>query len=111
MKITKIKRLYQFELEIVYKKQFKLEPGDTLDYRLRQFLERLCDDGVYKFDYSKRESRLRITFPLFILVVLLANIYSCFKWLFTGDYRLNYKSWFTQKMIKWDKYCGFNIVS
>ena len=111
MKTTKIKKLYQFELEILYRKQFKLEPGSTLDYRLREFFEKLVDDGLYKYDYSKRENKLRVTFPLFILVIMLTNIYSCFKWLFTGSYRFDHKSWFTRQMIKWDKYCGFNIIS
>jgi hypothetical protein len=111
MKTTKIKKLYQFELERLYKQHFDLGVNGTLDYRLRNFFEELCDDGLYKYDYSKRESKLRITFPLFILVILLTMIYSCFKWLFTGSIRLDNKSWFTRQMVKWDKYCGFNIIS
>ena len=79
MKTTKIKKVYKFELEALYRKQFKLESSDTLDFRLREFFEKLYDDGIYKYDYSKSRTRLRITFPLFILVVLLANIYSCFQ--------------------------------
>ena len=111
MKTTKIKKVYQFELEALYRKQFKLEHGSTLHYRLRGFFEKLVDDGLYKYDYSKRESKLRVTFPLFILAVLLANTYSCFKWLFTGSYRFDHNSWFTRQIVKWDKYCGFNIIS
>ena len=111
MKTTKIKKVYKFELEALYRKQFKLESSDTLDFRLREFFEKLYDDGIYKYDYSKSRTRLRITFPLFILVVLLANIYSCFQWLFTGSYRFRHDSWFTKQMVKWDKYCGFNIIS
>jgi hypothetical protein len=111
MKTTKIKKVYQFELERLYKHHFDLEVNGTLDYRLRKFFEELCDDGIYKYDHLKTESKLRITFPLFILAVLLANIYSCFQWLFTGSYRFNHNSWFTTQMVKWDKYCGFNIIS
>ena len=111
MKTTKIKKLYPFDLEKLYKEKSNLKYTDTIDYKLRNFFEELCDDGLYKYDYSKRESKLRITFPIFILAVLLANIYSCFQWLFTGSYRFRHDSWFTRQMIKWDKYCGFNIIS
>ena len=41
MKTTKIKKVYKFELEALYRKQFKLEHGSTLDYRLRGFFEKI----------------------------------------------------------------------
>lgn len=110
MKTNKLKKIYSFELERQYKKQFKLEISDTFDYRLRQFFENICDKSIYQYDYTKRESKLRITFPFFILIIFLASIYSCFKWLFTGSYILNNKSWFVRNMVKWDKYCGFNMI-
>jgi len=111
MKTTKIKKVYRYELERLYKRHFNLESSTTLDYRVRNFLEELCDDNeIYQYDYSNPKTKLRITFPLFILVLLLANVYSCFQWLFTGSFRFNHKSWFTRQMVKWDKYCGFNII-
>lgn len=110
MKTNKLKKLYQFELEQKYKKSFDLGANTALDYRLRNFFEELCYDGLYQYDYTEIKTRLRITFPFFILIILLASIISCFKWLFTGSYILNNKSWFVRNMVKWDKYCGFNII-
>ena len=110
MKTNKIKKLYSFELQRKYRKALGLEPIATLDYRLTNFFDELCDDGLYQYDYSKRETKLRITFPLFFLVILGANIFSCFKWLFTGSFRFSNKSWFVRNMVAWDKYCGFNII-
>ena len=111
MKTNKLKKIYSFELQRKYKKHLGLEPTAELDYRLRNFFEELCEGrGIYEYDYTKRETKLRITFPLFFLVILVANIFSCFKWLFTGSFRFNNKSWFVRNMVKWDKYCGFNII-
>ena len=110
MKTNKIKKLYNFDLQNKYKDKIHLDRNATLDYKLREFFEELCDDGLYQYDYSERPSKLRITFPLFLLAIVLLNVVSIFKWLFTGSSRFNNKSWVISRMIKWDKYCGFNLI-
>lgn len=107
MKVTKIKKVYSYELQSKLKETLGTQ---ELDYRIRRVIEDLCDDGLYIYDYSKTKSKLRITFPFFILVVLLANVFSAVKWLFTGSARFSQKSWFVKTMVKWDRYCVFNIV-
>lgn len=106
MKITKIKKVYYYELLNKYR-----EKHGEMDYRVRNFLEDLCDSGLYKYDYSNSTpSKWRITFPLFITVIGLSFIYGCFKWLFTGNNLFSEKSTFVKFMVKWDKYCGFKII-
>lgn len=110
MKTTKIKKLYNYELQLEYKKYMGLQPSDPLDYRVRNMFEDLTEEGLYVYDYSKRSSRWRVTFPLFILFIFLGSVFGAFKWLFTGSAILNNKSLFVSNMVKWDKFCGFNIL-
>lgn len=107
MKVTKIKKVYSYEVKSKLKEELGVQ---ELDYRVRQFIENLCDDGLYMYDYSKVIPKLRITFPFFILIILLANVFAAVKWLFTGSIRFSEKSWFTKSMVKWDRFCGFNIL-
>ena len=107
MKISKLKKVYAFELQNRYKEIYKL---DEIDYRLRQFLEDICEEGLYERDNTKRKARLTITFPLFLLCVFLMTVFSCIKWLFTGNIYLNNRWWAVKKLVEWDRYCNFNIV-
>lgn len=107
MKITKIKKVYSYKLQSKLKEALITK---ELDYRTRQFFDDICDEGIYKYDYTETIPKLRITFPFFLLIILFANIFATIKWLFTGNVRFSEKWWFTKSMVKWDKYCGFNIV-
>lgn len=110
MKVTRIKKVNYFELAQRYKDKMGMERTATLDYRVRNFLEDLVDDGMYIYDYTKSPGKFRITFPLFIVIVMLGNIYSFIKWVFTADSRISEKSWFIRTLAKWDKYCGFKVL-
>jgi len=112
MKLTKVKPLYTTDfnnlIEERHGKEFLKDFKET--YYYNKIADLLYDRDLFIRDFSKRNSRLRVTFPLFWIVVLLLNIFSCLKWLFTGSARFNEKSWVIKKVIQWDKYCGFNIV-
>ena len=56
MKVTKIKKVYSYELKSKLKEALGAQ---ELDYRVRQFIEDLCDDGLYKYDYSEVKTKLR----------------------------------------------------
>lgn len=108
MKISKLKKVHAFEL----KQQFKQKHGvDIMDYKFSQFIDDLCDDGIYEYDYSETKSKLRITFILFCICCILLFIFSSIKWLFTGSFYYSTDQWVIKKMIAWDKYCRFKILS
>lgn len=110
MKTNKIKRINSHQLKQKYNKYYNREPNEVISWEFRQFLEALAEDGLYEYDYSKRNSKLRITFPLFLAVIFIFTIVGAFKWLFTGDYYFKHDSWIIRNISKWDKYCGFNIM-
>jgi hypothetical protein len=112
MKLTKVKPLYTTDfnrlIENRHGKQFLQDFRNT--YYYNKMTDLLFERDIFVRDFSKRNSKLRITFPLFLVIVLLLNIFGCFKWLFTGSARFKEKNWIIKKVIQWDKYCGFNIV-
>jgi len=108
MIISKTKKVYSFELENEYKKRFD---AIEMDWRFRTFLSEICEDGLYRKEYNKNKPKLRFTFPVYFLCIILLHIFACFKWLFTGCFSLDEKNWAVKKMIQWDKYCRFNLIS
>jgi len=109
MIISKTKKVYSFELQNRFRKRFDIT---EIDWRTREFFEELCHDGLYEYDYSKKNKpKLRLTFPLYFICIILLHIFACFKWLFTGSLSLDEKNWAVKKMIQWDKYCRFNLIS
>ena len=107
MRLNKVKKLYSYELEQKFKKRFKVE---ALDWRYRQFFDELCDSGLYVQDFPKNKPRLRLTFPLYLICILFFHLFAAIKWMFTGSYTFNEKSFPVKQMIAWDRYCRFNIV-
>lgn len=71
----------------------------------------IFDNNIYVEDYKKSIPKYRLTFPFFIIAVMLINITMCINWIFTGTAQINHKSWVARKMIQWDKACNFNIVA
>ena len=108
MIISKVKQVYSYELQNKFKKRFGVQ---EIDYRYRDFLDEICDDGLYVRDYPKNKAKLRITFLPFLICILLLYVVSLFKYLFTGSFYFSEKNLFIRKMIAWDKYCRFNIIS
>ena len=106
MRLNKVKKVWGFELQRQFKKRYKIE---EMDYRFRDFLDEICDEGLYVEDYPKNKARLRITFPLFIFFIGVLILLACFKWFFTGRFNYNKKDWVTKKMMAWDRYCRFGI--
>lgn len=108
MLISKVKKVYSYELQNKFKKRYGVQ---EIDYRYRQFFEELCDDGLYVKDYPKNRAKLRITFLPFLFCILILTVVSLFKYLFTGSFSFGEKNFIIRKMIAWDKYCRFNIIS
>lgn len=106
MRLNKVKKVWGFELQNKFKKRYNIQ---EMDYRFRDFLQEICDDGLYVEDYPKNKARLRITFPLFILFIAILTIIACFKWFFTGNFNYNEKDWVIRKMLAWNKYCRFGM--
>lgn len=108
MIVSKVKQIYSYELQTKFKKRFGVQ---EMDYRYREFLDEICDDGLYVRDFPKNKAKLRITFLPFLICILILCVVSLFKYLFTGNYYFGEKNLIIRKMIAWDKYCKFNIIS
>ena len=108
MLISKTKQVYSYELQNKFKKRFGVQ---EMDYRYRQFFEEICDNGLYVKDYPKNKAKLRITFIPFLFCVMGLYVVALFKYLFTGSFQFGEKNLIIRKMIEWDKYCRFNIIS
>lgn len=108
MIISKVKQVYSYELQNKFKKRFGVQ---EMDYRYREFLDELCDDGLYVREFPKDKPKLRITFLPFLICLLILYVVSLFKYLFTGSFYFGEKNLIITKMIAWDKYCRFNIIS
>lgn len=80
-------------------------------YYYSKLFDVIFDNNIYVDDYKKATPKYRLTFPLFIIAVMLINIAMCVKWLFTGTAQINHKSWVGRKMIQWDKTCNFKIIA
>ena len=107
VKTTKIKELNYYKLAQMYKESVGVE---VIDYKVRNFLEELVDLGVYSYDFERPKGKLKITFPLFLILIILGSLYGAVKWIFTANSRLDVNSWFVRSLVKWDKYCGFKIM-
>lgn len=107
MLISKVKKVYSYELQNKFEKLYDVK----VDYKTREFLDYLCDNGLYVKDYTKNKAKLRITFLPFLICILILNVVSLFKYLFTGTFSFGERNLIIRKMIAWDKYCRFNIIA
>lgn len=108
MKITNVKQIRQSDLIEKYERMM----GQSPSHDTETFFRWLCEEEVlFVHEDEKPKARLRITFPLFIVCVLLAMIFGAIKWLFTGNAYFNTKSFIIRSMVKWDKFCRFKIVT
>lgn len=105
MKITRVKRLFEYELLEEYRSITGKEPDPDTKFFFSEM------DLYYEPIDEKKPAKLRITFPLFLTTVSLILIFGGIKWLFTGNAYLNHKSFVIKQMVRWDKYCRFNIVT
>ena len=108
MIISKVKQVYSYELQNKFKKRFGVQ---EMDYKYREFLDEICDDGLYVKNFPKNKPKLRITFLPFLICILILYVVSLFKYLFTSSFYFGEKNLIITKMIAWDKYCRFNIIS
>ena len=108
MLISKVKKVYSYELQTKFKKRFGVQ---EIDYRYRDFLDELCDNGLYVKDYPKNKPKLRITFIPFLFCVIVLYVVAFLKYIFTGTFQFGEKNLIIRKMIDWDKYCRFNIIN
>jgi hypothetical protein len=108
MKISQVKKTYSFELQQKLKKEYL--KADELDYRIRNFFDDICDDGIYTRYYPKNKPKWRITFIPFLLFVIIITLSGWIKWFFTGSAVFDSKSFVVKKMIAWDRYCRFDIL-
>jgi len=85
------------------------------DYRETYYAEKLrsviSDRDIYIRDYKRTKPKYRLTFPIFIITVLLINLIMCIRWLFIGSLDMSEKWLITKLMIKWDRTCNFNIIA
>jgi len=70
----------------------------------------IFEEDFYIRDYPKNKPRLRLTFPLYLICILFFHLFAAIKWMFTGSYIFNEKSFSVKQMIAWDRYCRFNII-
>jgi hypothetical protein len=108
MTISKVNRIYSWTLMEKLKKDYL--KADVIDYNVRRFLEDLCEEGLYERHYPRNKPKWRITFPFFLLTILIVNIIGAIKWLFVGSARFDEKQPVIKWVIAWDKFCRFNIV-
>ena len=66
MLVSKVKQVYSYELQNKFKKRFEVQ---EMDYRYREFLDEICDNGLYVRDYSKNKAYL------FYMLYLCLNIF------------------------------------
>ena len=113
MLISKTKKIYpqDFLKKIEYStgKQFVEDFKKT--YYWQKLSTAIFDEDFYVRDYPKNKPKLRITFLPFLICILILYVVSLFKYLFTGTFQFSEKNLIIRKMIAWDKYCRFNIIS
>lgn len=113
MRLNKVKKLYPQDflkkIENSIGKQFREDFEKT--YYWSEIRNIIFDKNFYVQDFNDKKPKLRITFPLFLICLLVFHILGAIKWLFVGTYTYNENNYFVKKMIAWDKYCRFNIVS
>lgn len=113
MLISKTKKIYpqDFLNEIEYStgKQFVEDFKKT--YYWGELSTAIFEKNFYVKDYPKNKPKLRITFLPFLICILILYVVSLFKYLFTGSFQFGEKNLIIRKMIAWDRYCRFNIIS
>lgn len=113
MIISKVKKVYQqdFLKKIEYStgKQFIEDFKKT--YYWEKIRTAISEEDFYVGDFPKNKPKLRITFLPFLICILILYVISLFKYLFTGSFQFGEKNLIIRKMIDWDKYCRFNIIS
>ena len=62
MKISRVKKVYDYELKNELKKRLG---ANEIDYKVRRFLEDICDAGIYRKE-GIGKPKLRITFLPFL---------------------------------------------
>lgn len=106
MLYRKKEKVYSYQLE----KEFKELHGiREVDYRTEKFLERLCNNGIYRDTTIKHKPKYRFTFPFYFLCLLLLILGMSIRWLFTGESYFQEKSWVVRTMDKWRVVCRFNL--
>lgn len=112
MKLNKTQKLYGH----MFDKIISGEAGEQFlkDFKATYYYKKISnvisDSDIMVHYYPKNKSKLRITFPLFLICILLINIFMCFNWLFTGNIYIK-KEWKIAKlMIARDRYCRFNVI-
>jgi hypothetical protein len=113
MIISKVKKLYpqEFLEKIKYSAGRQFVEDFKKTYYWQQLSTAIFEEDFYVRDYPKNKPKLRITFLPFLICILILNVVSLFKYLFTGSFRFSEKNLILRKMIAWDKYCRFNIIS
>jgi hypothetical protein len=106
MIVTRVRRLRAFQIKNKIKKALEAE---VLDYRLNKVIDDLCDEGLFEYDNRKVTPKLRFTFPLFLVCIIVIFIVSCIKWLIAGNSYFDEENLCLKKMIAWDRYCKFNF--
>lgn len=48
MRLNKVKKVWGFELQNKFKKRYNIQ---EMDYKFRDFLDEICDEGLYVEDY------------------------------------------------------------
>lgn len=113
MLVSKVKKLYpqEFLEKIKYTTGNQFVEDFKKTYYWEKIREAISDNSFYIREHPKNKAKLRITFLPFLICILILNVISLFKYLFTGTFQFSEKNLIIRKMIAWDKYCRFNIIS
>lgn len=112
MRLNKVKKLYgdEFLKKIEYSAGTQFVEDFKKTYYWQKVRTAIFDEDFYIRDYPKNKPKLRLTFSLYLICILLFHLFAAIKWMFTGSYNYDEKSFFVKKMIVWDRYCRFNII-
>jgi hypothetical protein len=113
MIISKVKKVYPQE----FLEKIKYTTGNQFveDFKKTHYWQQLStaifEGNFYVKDYPENKPKLRITFLPFLFCVLILYIVAFLKYILTGTFQFGEKNLILRKMIAWDKYCRFNIIS
>ncbi len=112
MRISKVRKMYSNEFDKLilnlHGEQFLTDYRNT--YYYNKLFQVISENNIYIPDYKKPKAKLRITFPLFLFTIMVINIVMCIVWLFSGSAVMKSNWHLTKLMIRWDRYCNFNII-
>lgn len=107
MKISKLKKVYFYEIESKLKNDYGLE---NIDPKVIEFLKDITKNGFYTNRPRSKTKKAKWTFLPFIICIIMVSIVGAFKWLLTGNGVFDNECFVIKKLIEWDKYCNFNII-